>query len=273
MPVATEVQEWTKEVEDLSDEDKETLSKYDSPLKAHQGGAHAIRMSGSPDRTIENLGTMDIENLDDKQKETLHTHMRKIRGVPDTPEGYNIVRPEVMPEGVSYDIDLENWFRKEIHAGGGSNELCARLVNAWSKRQFDAHDTSETTAKEVEEKMIKEMKGQENFETAFGKKDDPNKIGKVKTCLLVASKELKLDYKDEQGFPQSHLLDELELNRKDGRFGDKPCVMKFVLWVANKFMAEGSTLEGGAPRGQEDPEKKRIAQNKKDFPQSAWMHK
>lgn len=267
-----EIQEWTKEVEDLSDEDKLTLSKFDSPLKAHQGGAHAIRMSGSPDRTIENLSKMDMEKLDEKQKETLHTHMRKIRGVPDTPGGYNIERPEVMPEGMSYDVDLEDWFRKEIHAAGGSNALCSRLVNSWFKRQFDANDTNNAAAQVVEEKMIKEMKGRDNFEAAFGKEGDPNKIGYVKTCLLIASKELKLDYKDDQGFPQSHLLDALELNRKGGRFGDKAPVMKFIKWVCNKFMAEGSIVGGDAPKGHKNADAERIAKNKRDFPNSPWMH-
>ncbi len=265
------IQEWTGDFE-LSDEDKTTLSKYESPLLALQGGANASRLSGSPDRTIEHLGKMEIDKLDPKQKETLNTHIRKINGVPDTADGYNIVRPETMPVGMKYDVDLD-WFRKEVHAAGGSNSLVNHLVAAWSKRGFDAHDTNENAAKEVEENMIKEMGGQENFEKAYGKEGDPNMIGTAKTCLLVASKELGLDYKDGQGFPQSHLIDSLELNRKGGRIGDKAPIMKFVNWVHNKFMAEGGTEEGGAPRGQQNAEQERIAKNKRDFPNSPWMHK
>ena len=269
----TEIQEWTGEF-DLSDEDKTTLSNkgYDSPLKALQGGAATIRMSGSPDRTIENLGKMDIDKLDDKQKESFNTHIRKIQGVPDSPEGYNIERPEMMPEGMDYDVDLENWFRKEIHAAGGSNALVNHLVTAWNKRGFDAHEASENAAKEIEESMIKEM-GKEKFAAAFGKKDDPNAIGNVKRCIMVASKELGLDYKDDKGFPQSHLLDSLNMNRKNGRLGDSAPVMKLVNWVWNKFMAEGGTEGGEAPGGHKNADQERIAKNKRDFPNSPWMHK
>jgi hypothetical protein len=267
----TEIQEWTNEFE-LSDEDKQTLSNkgYDSPLKALQGGAATIRMSGSPERTLKNLETLDLEKLDDKQKESLNTSIRKIRGVPDSPEGYNIPRPDFLPEGMKWDADLENWFRKEVHAKGGSNELVNHLVTNWTKRQLESHENMERIAKESEEKLLEEM-GKEKFEAAFGKEGDPNAIGNVKRCLLAASKELGLDYKDENGFPQSHLLDCLELSRKDGQLGNRAPLAKFVNWVWNKFMAEGSTEGGRAPGGHKDPDKERIEQNKKDFPYSPWM--
>lgn len=263
------IQEWTNEFE-LSDEDKTTLSKYESPILALQGGANASRLSGSPDRVIKGFETLDMEKLDDKQKESVHAHIRKIQGVPDSPEGYNIERPDMMPEGMDYDVDLEGWFRKEIHACGGSNALASRLVASWNKRQFDAHETSENTAKDVEENMIKEM-GKEKFTAAFGKKDDPNAIGNVKRCLIAASKELGLDYKDDQSFPQSYLLDSLNMNRKNGRIGDSAPVMKFVNWVWNKFMAEGGTEGGEAPGGHKNADQERIAKNKRDFPHSPWM--
>lgn len=266
----SEVQKWTSEFE-LSDEDKTTLSKYESPLLALQGGANASRLSGSPDRVIKGFESLDMEKLDDKQKESVHTHIKKIQGVPDGPEGYNIERPETMPEGMEYDIGLENWFRKEVHAAGGSNALVSSLVTAWNKRGFGAHEASENQAKETEEKMLAEM-GQEKFTAAFGKAGDPNQIGNVKRCLIAASKELNLDYKDDKGFPQSHLLDGLEQNRKGGRIGDKAPVMKFVNWVYNKFMATGGTEGGEAPGGHQNAEQERIANNKRDFPNSPWMH-
>jgi len=268
-----EIQEWTNEFE-LSDDDKKTLSKYESPLLALQGGANASRLAGSPDRTIKNLETLDMEKLDDAQKESLNRHMARIRGVPSSPEGYNIERPEVMPEGMEYDNDLENWFRKEIHAAGGSNALAQRLVNNWNKRQFELYDKSENVAREVEENLLKEMNGdKDKFIEAYGSREDPNRIGNVKRCLLTASKELGLDYKDGEGFPQSHLIDCLDLRRKGGRLGDKAPLLKYVNWVWNKFMAEGGTEAGGGPSGHKNLEQERIDRNKRDFPKSTFLHR
>lgn len=264
-------QEWTNDFE-LSDEDKQTLSKYESPLLALQGGANAARLAGSPDRVIKNLGTMDLEKLDDKQKETLHGHIAKIQGVPPNRDGYNIERPEILPEGMNWDVGLENMLRDAGHALKAPNSVVNGIAQAYTKRQIKLNEEYERNARDSDEKL-KEEWGEEKWTQRVGKPNDPNNIGTIKRCLLTASKELGLDYKDEKGFPQSHLIDCLELRRNGGSIGDKAPLAKFVAWVYDKFIAEGSTLGGQTPSGQLTAEQERIKRNKELFPNTPFMHK
>jgi hypothetical protein len=270
--MSDEFPEWTQEY-GLSEDDKSTLSKYDTPESALEGGANAIRLSGSPDRIIKGLDTLDMDKLDDSQRQALSRNIARINGVPDSPVGYDIARPDMMPDGMQYDYGLENWLRDQAHKRGWSNASVNEFVQEWNKRQFEAHEKIERAAEQVERDMMQEM-GQGRFTAAFGKNGDPNMIGNVKRCLMTASRELGLDYKDENGFPQSRLLDELEMKRKDGRIGDRASVLKFVNWVWDKYMAEGGTGSGGGgPTGYRDPERERIDKNKRDFPNTPFMHK
>lgn len=270
--MSEELPEWTDEY-GLSDEDKSTLSKYDTPELALEGGANAIRLSGSPDRVIKGLETIDLDKLDDSQRDALNRSIARINDVPDNPMGYDIAKPDLMPEGVQYDDGLEGWLREQAHKRGWSKASVNEFVQEWNKRQFETHEKNERAIEQVERDLIREM-GERRFTAAFGKSGDPNMIGNVKRCLITASRELGLDYKDENGFPQSRLLDELEMKRKDGRIGDRASVLKFVNWVWDKYMAEGGTGVGGdGPSGYRDPERDRIERNKRDFPNTPFMHK
>ena len=79
------------------------------------------------------------------------TKLAKVRGVPDSPEGYVIERPAQMPEGMIYDEDMENWFRQMAHSNKWTQQAVSKAVAEYNKRQFENHSTYTETVKTNEE--------------------------------------------------------------------------------------------------------------------------
>ncbi|KKK75047.1 hypothetical protein LCGC14_2877670, partial [marine sediment metagenome] len=93
-------------------------------------------------------------------------------------------------------------------------------------------------------------------EAEQGLKDDPDfdfdvKIGKeggepgtIKAGLIQLSEHLKMDYKDDNGDPQSHLVDALEFIRPNGAIGNMAPLVKAMDYLLNYRYAEGTTQTG-----------------------------
>jgi len=179
------------------------------------------------------------------------TKLAKVRGVPDSPEGYQIERPAQMPEGMIYDEDMENWFRQMAHSNKWTQQAVSKAVADYNKRQFERHSTYTETVKTAEEEYRTGL-GESQALAILGTPNDPNNIGSVKRCLLFASKALGLDYTNDQGGPESHLIDSLELFGKNGCIGDKIPVVKFIQWAAERIpeVNEGTTLTGAPSTGE-----------------------
>lgn len=179
------------------------------------------------------------------------TKLAKVRGVPDSPEGYVIGRPAQMPEGMIYDEDMENWFRQVAHSNKWTQQAVNKAVADYNKRQFEHHSTYTETVKKNEEEYRTGL-GESQALAILGTPNDPNNVGSVKRCLLFASKELGLDYTNDQGGPESHLLDSFELFGKNGCLGDKIPVVKFIQWASERIpeVNEGTTVTGTSSTGE-----------------------
>lgn len=186
----------------------------------------------------------------DEEKAKFEQKLAKVRGVPDNPEGYQIERPAQMPEGMIYDEDMENWFKQQAHANNWTQESVSKVVAEYNKRQFDNNSTYTETVKKAEGEFRTEL-GEEKALQILGKANDPNNIGSIKRCLLFASAALGLDYKNEQGGPESHLIDCLDLFGKNGCLGDKIPIVKFISWAAERIpeVNEGTTITGAPSTG------------------------
>jgi len=227
---------WLDEHDYLSDEDRETHSKYKTLADSLKGSAHAIRQVGKSVRWPDDkTSTEDRAKFDEK----LHA----FQGVPAKPEEYKIDRSG-LPEGVDYDEDLETNFRQWAHTSKAPKSVVSSMVENYNKLMLGRHEAMEKAAKEAEEEYRKELG--KDADVKLGKPDDEESIGTIKEGLLQLSAELKLDYKDDEGNPRSRLIDDLELNRKGGRLGDKISIVKTIdyLLAKSKAFSEGTTLLG-----------------------------
>jgi hypothetical protein len=73
-------------------------------------------------------GLVRVPGADAKPEEV--TAFRKATGVPDVPEGYNLAKPEQLPEGVTWDENRAGAFAKVAHEIGLSPAQVAKL-NEW----------------------------------------------------------------------------------------------------------------------------------------------
>lgn len=232
---------WLDEHKDLSAEDRKLYEGKNFPdaLTMLKAGADTYRKMGKsvhwPD-----------EKTSDEDKAKFTEKLNTYNKVPANPEGY-VIDTSDLPEGVEPDENMIKWFRQNAFDAKAPQSTVTNLVAAWNKMQIENHDAVENIAKEDEKNLRKEW-GDE-FDVKIGKPDS-DKIGTVKMGLLQLSTILGLNYKDDAGNPQSHLIDCLEMNRKDGMLGDKIPIIKVFDWVYQNCFAEGKTFfsEGGGPK-------------------------
>lgn len=59
---------------------------------------------------------------------------RKEAGIPDSPEGYALTKPN-LPNGLPYNDRLEKWFRQELFDAGVPDALAQKMFNDWNSLQ------------------------------------------------------------------------------------------------------------------------------------------
>ena len=129
--------------------DKPSLSPlYDQLPKAVRPNIKAERFSKLS--KLEDL-TAEIDRLDGEVATRIkvpgkdatneqRAQYRKALGVPDTPEGYTIVRP-TLPEGMRYNEDFEKWARAQFHELGVPAETAKEILNRYNALQLNGFKT------------------------------------------------------------------------------------------------------------------------------------
>ena len=225
----------------LSDEDKQTLSKYKTQQEAIEATVHSTKKFTEYDDKLKSAVNWPGKETSEEDKASFDSKMATYRGVPTKPEDYKFDRSKT-PEGVPYDEGLEAWFRGKMHEAGASQKTAESVYNAWTEMQIKNHQVAEKVATDGEKALID--KYGEDFDVKFGKPGDKENIGTIKQTLLQLSNLLGMDYKDKDKNPQSRLLDALELTRTGGRFGDKPEIAVLADWLHENFFAEGKSHFG-----------------------------
>lgn len=64
---------------------------------------------------------------------------------PDSPQAYEIKRPESLPEGLGWNDDLSNRFASTLHRHGASKELATDLLGLYSEALFGTTDMLKTS--------------------------------------------------------------------------------------------------------------------------------
>lgn len=237
---ATETTETTEgswlDNHELSDEDRETHSKYETLEEALKGGANAIRQVGKSVRFPD-------DTTSDEDREKFDARVAEYQDVKEKPDDYKLERPPKLPEGMGWDEDLEAWFREKIHATKTPQRIAQQLFNDYCERMISDHKAYEAVAK-TSEKELREELGDKKFKAWFGDPKDKESVGSIKQTVLWLSDKLKLDYKGEDDSPQSKLADCLELKRHNGCLGDMTAILKVLNFVYEQHVKEGSSVSG-----------------------------
>ena len=224
---------WLDQHDYLSDEDRTTLAKYKTHEDALKGSANAIRQVGKSVRFPD-----DTTSEEDRAK--FDTKVAEYQGVPAKPDDYMLERPKKLPEGMTWDEDMEAWFREKIHAAKTPQDIAKQLFDAYCERMIEGHNVYQAVAKASEKELRDELKN--DFEVWFGNPKDKESIGTIKQTVLWLSDKLGLDYKGEDDSPQSKLADCLELKRHNGCLGDMTPILKVLNFVYTNHVAEASTV-------------------------------
>jgi len=83
-------------------------------------------------------------------------------GRPESADKYEIAKPE-LPEGMTYDQDLEGWFRHIAHETGLTGRQVNKMLSSWNSRAVDTFNGVQGKTSEAE-KVLREKHGV-NYDT------------------------------------------------------------------------------------------------------------
>ncbi len=143
------------------------------------------------------------------------------------PEDYKFERSG-LPEDMDYDEEMETQFRWWAFGADLSRSVATRMYKKYNEMMLGRHEA----AKEIEEQALESLKWEFGNEADVKLGDDEN-IGTIHQGLLDISKELGMDYYDDEDILRSTLIDDLELDRKDGALGNKPSIIRALDYLLN----------------------------------------
>jgi hypothetical protein len=149
-------QDWVAELE-LDDTTRESLRK--TTFKTREDLAKGyLNLQSKLGKSVQLPG----ENATEEQRIELFKKL----GMPDSFEGYDLSRPQDLPEGLAYDEDFENAFRSAAHKSGLTKAQARGLYNWYNTRIIEQVKTAGETAKQVYKKAEESLRTEwgENFE-------------------------------------------------------------------------------------------------------------
>jgi len=238
-----EGESWLDAHDYLSDDDKQTLSKYDTQQAAIEATVHSTRKFAEYDEQIKSAVHFPDDTTSDEDKTKFNEKVAVYQGVPDKAENYVLARPEKLPEGMAWDEGLEKWFRDKMAATKTPQSIASQLFNDYCERMVGQHTDYQGIAKKAEKELRDEIHD-DGMLAWFGDSKDKENIGSIRQTVLKLSELLKLDYKGEDGSPQSKLADCLELQRKNGCQGDMIPILKVLNFCHEHYFKEGASMSG-----------------------------
>jgi hypothetical protein len=152
-------------------------------------------------------------------------------GRPEKPDGYELKRPEGLPEQLPYDEALAGEFKAWAHGAGLNGRQAQVLHDAFAKAQ----------ATRLEQQVAGLSKAVEETHSALVKEWGPQDSAGFKTKIEMANRALK-----RLGVLESFQRSGIIL--QDGALTD-PALAKAFAAVGEKMFAEDKLDDGGAPGG------------------------
>lgn len=177
--------------------------------------------------------------------------------VPDYPEGYKFDRSD-LPEGTDYDDELESVFREFAHNNDITQSRAAELYRNYNDMMMSRAQAAQDDLNDAAERLQRDLP------------DADKKLGvdgSITQGLLNLSAELEMDYYDEDGNKQSYLIDDLELIRKNGSYGDKVALIKAFDHLLSLKYPQGQEVEGAmfSKNWYANPEKRQTHDLQKNY--------
>jgi len=229
---------WLDQFDTLHEDDegkdnfRNSLSKYESNFAALKGSLDAQKKLGDPTRLPEN-----IDNLSEEQKGQLTENVgklhAKLNGVPDSTDGYEITRPELL-EGTPYDEEGEQFVREWALKHQIPQAAVQDAMNLWNQTMQKRSEAIVKAEDEAANKSLKELKGPKIWGKDFKKN-----LELVKRLLGHHAAKLEIKQEDVIG-----ALDAKGL-------GNHVPLARVLAAIAQEHIAEGKTFQGTPQTGKE----------------------
>ncbi len=210
----------------LPAESQTALQKYDSPLKAIEGGVAAQKMLGGSFRLPDSF-----DGLDDAQKAELKTKTASLHGGPGNLEGYQFTHAE----GVEVDSNMEAGFKQFALDSDMSLENAQGAVTFYNTAMADA----KKAAADAQKQIIDD--GEKVLDANNWKRGEGGDLGKVQILLANYVTD---DPTSEEG---KAAIKELTESLDRTGLGSNAPLLLALRKIHGDLVAEGKTFEGSQP--------------------------
>lgn len=166
----------------------EVLGKYADQNAALKALVEAQKVIGKPKEGLVPPG----EDAKPEEVEAFQAKLRELRGVPDSPDKYEVAAPEDAPEGYALDANLVGAFQKLAHEAGIAPSEFKRLADGYMQMEIAAinkvRQDSAAAAKKAEADLVKQWQAEglapkEGFSQALKAAEALGLVGKDKDLL------------------------------------------------------------------------------------------
>lgn len=163
------------------------LEQIDSSLRGHESLSEVDDFNGLTKKFIEHGDTIktlrgDIdgkvkdlegrvklpkEDASDEERQEFTKTINQYQGVPESIEGYEIQKPDNLPEGMTYDDTLSSKMLEALHKSGAPKSLVQSLFKEFNDYHIDLQSKFNEYVKEGNEKRIgvlKKVWGENDYE-------------------------------------------------------------------------------------------------------------
>lgn len=205
------------------------FSKFADETAAHKAHVQLEKKFGKAVRLPENL-----ESLNDQERTEFTASIRKLQGVPETPEGYKVKRPEKMPEGLPYNENLEKAACQVAHKFNVPPDAFAGFVEAWNTQQITDFQTKKTQAETRANDALSKMK------VELGTEYKPTL--ELVRRLLTHPKYVGSD-EDIQALDDLLRQEEID-GQSDKTLGNRLPLIRFLINISRDLLGTGNTIPG-----------------------------
>lgn len=144
-------------------------------------------------KKIDGLIQKPAENATDEQKAEYRKMLLKELGAPEKAEDYVIKRPENLPEGVSYDEEVEKHFREVFLKLGVPNDIASALTDEFNQLQMSRFQAA---LEKQKTEFIESSKALDKDPAWLGENRIKNNRIAFKAVLKFAGEDLAKLFKD-----------------------------------------------------------------------------
>jgi hypothetical protein len=235
---------------------KSILGRYKTEEDAHKAHLEARKSISAPYRLPKAL-----DGLNDEQKKEFESSIAKLRGIPDTPDGYKITKPEDVPEGIIFTEEDDKAARELARKHNASNETLQAFYDFQYEMVRKAHEAKAKANEKAAEECVKQLKdlwkGDYNENSVL--------IERYLRSMVNPNWTTISDDKDEK-------WQKFRTAIYDSQVGNNPIIMQAILSSAKQAVSEGKTLPGVTKKGEKAPTTAE-EQWKKEYPDSPYPGK